>query len=632
MIDALQNNSSVIDTSDLNFDFEDEIVYDSNTLGDKWERISSSAGHAEIANIRDMQPSDFASKTGYAYVGDDLSYQNKQSLILYTGSQTSSEYSTGYVGVRSQNINISAHGIYKISLKVKVASLEQGSFYLKVQESDNIYTVYPDLISSNKDDKNYLALQSGKTSGITSNQTNNFTNNYQTVELYVKGHSLYDTQASVELWLGDSDTLSQGCVVVDDIKLEYASYSDYSSASNKVEFASFSSSPSSISNGYFNASENDETKLAYPVKASSWTVTKESDKKNQSGIVYLYNSESYKNMYVGSYSWAGINPGNPNGEDEPNNVYMMHNSQDSYQSIKSSSYTLSSDSYYKLSFDYYNQNGLSGQKDSKINVSIVDENGITLFSKKGLTSINQWNQMNVLLHTSSTVSHNVQVIVSLGEEDDLAGGLVYLDNFVFETADQTAFDNALFKSDLTDYYLNLESNLGRNIVSTPAYTFSVDSIYNSSYSDDDKSMCGEGGIVSGQDNPYIDEFENLKLEKSNYLALSTKVASTITLTSNFSISLTSGSYYNLTFDLATIFGENAKNAKTSSHDCKYGLSVKVNGYEEVSSLITENELKSYSIYIKADSSTTPKISFSLTSDCDETLGTALITNLSLIHI
>ena len=632
LVEGLKQAANTVDTSDYNFDFEKPIDANSNTLGTDWSIVEKSNGHAVISEIRNMQPSDFFEMTGYSYIGDSLAYQNSQAMVLYTGNST--DYTSGYVGVQSKDIEIKAHGVYKITLKLKVAEVSEGSFFLQVQENDSIYSVYPTLISNDKEAKNYYELQKGKTSGITTNVENKFTNDYQTVELFVKGHSLYDTSANVQLWLGDKEAKANGCVIVDDISVEYATNEEFSSASNHIEFKSFKSEPSTVSNGFFNSTEIKTTELKYPVKASSWTSSIEKETNNESGVVYLYDNATYKTMYAGKYEWAGIFPGNPQNtiSDTPNNVYMMFNKHNSYQSIKSSAYKLESDSYYQLSFDFYNQNGLGGVNPSNIKVEIVDENGISLFSQKNISSLGLWNKMNIYFHTPKAVSHNVQIIISLGDKEELVGGSVYLDNFVFSKSTQEAFDsNKQFSSDLTDYYFKLNPNneIGRNVTSSPAYEQKVDEIKNSDYAENPEA-CATTGIVSGTDNPYRDSFPDLYVDDSNFLVITTHIASNASLTSKYTFNFESEKFYKVSFDLATIFNDSINTVDKDK--TKYGVKVDIEGFDSISQLVSLNELKNYTIYLKCTETTNPKITFTLVSDCEEALGTALITHLDLTTI
>ena len=629
VVDSLRDVSALIDTSEYNFDFEDEDT-SANHLGDKWEVVDSSIeGHAYIEDIRNMQIVDFETISGgYDYIGDDLTYQNEKAMILTTKGEN------GYVGVQSTDFEIKAHTIYKVSFNLKVAEITSGSFYFKVQENGTIYETYSGVITDNEDDdtRDYLALQDGQTSGYSSNVDDKFKNDYQTIEMYIKGHSLYDTSVNFQLWLGDSETNSNGCVIVDNITVEYADSEEFAGGSNTFEFTSFSGSPSTIPNSYFNATEfNGEN--SYPVTASDWTSEIEDENYNTSGVIYLYDIDHYNNTYLNKYPWAGFFPGHPTNKtdvDIPNNVYMMYNSTNSYQSLTSSSYTLSSDSYYRLSFNYRNENRIAGLNPSKIKVEIIDDNGITLFSKDNIYSYeqNDWGEANIYFHTAELVSHNIQVRISFGTEDDKVGGIVYLDNFVVSESSEDEFAAApsVDKTDLTDYYLNL-GNITNDITSTPAYNFTVEPIYD--LADDEEFAFAEGGIISGKDNPYGEDYI---IDDSNYLVLSTRLASRATLTSAYTVSMSADSYYKLTFDLATIFGQSAEDASTDEHDCTYGVTITIDGFEPITEIVTKGELKSFTIYTQCGEETTPTIAFTLVSDCHETLGTALITHIDFTPV
>lgn len=608
LVNSLKEEKAVVDTSSYNFDFEDEIDPDSNTLGEKWSIIQKNNGHAIIADIKNMQVDDFKNLTGYDYIGTDLSYNNNQSLIMFTKDQNGT--AKGYVGVKSQPIDINAHQIYKISLFVKTSSITDGSFYVKLQENDKIYDIYQELISSDKNDENYYALQNQKTSGITSNKNNNFTNDYQQIDFYVKGHSLYNSSINLEFWLGDESTSAKGLAIIDNISIEKASYTDFNSASNKFELKSFSSSPSTVENGFFNDARIDDNEGKFPITANNWTTSFESEKKNVSGVVYLYDQETYQDMYVGKYSWAGIFPGQIENSaiSIPNNVYMMYNKDNSYQSIKSTSYNVQKNNYYNLSFNYYNQN-ITGYNDSKLTIEIYDENGILLFSKDNIVSQDRWNQMDIAIHTAENTSNNVYLVAHLGTKDDKAAGIVYLDNFVYSEITQEEYENALTSVELGNYYLNLSSN--NEITSSPAYQFSGDGV------------SSIGGIVSGNNNPYMTINSDLEINDSNYLAISTLEASTASLTSKYTLTLETNNFYKLTFDLATIFNDEA-----SEIDKDFGASITIDGFDAIKNLKTDSELKSYTIYFKSSSAANSSLIFSLVSESEKTIGTALLTHIN----
>lgn len=604
LIEKLASEKEVVEeTKTMNFDFEDS----SASVEDNWTFLAQPNGQAKIINY-----ADFAEKTGYSPIGNDLQYQNEQGLVMWTNS---SEYSS-YVGLRSKDIKIMPHSTYKVSLKLKIAGMEKGTFYLKVTENDYIYEVYPNEVSDDEENSKYYALQSGKTSGYNSNKTDAWTNDYQTVEYYVKGHPLYASSINLELWLGDSSANAVGCVVVDDIVVEEVLDSQMDS-SKSLSLTTLSSVSENITNASFNTvtaeSEN------YPLNASSWTATKGDDDNCESGVIYLGNDEVYDEMYS-SYDWAGINPKNSDGSDSPANVYMMFNRTNTYQALKSPSFTLSGNEYYKLSFDFYTQL-FKSLNTAEIKVEVVDNKGIVLFSQDGISSNDEWSKMDIYFRTTSSKSHSVNLNIYFGDSENTVGGMVYLDNFAFESSNADVFEKALYKTDMTGFYthLDLEKTDAYQVVENSAYTFEAKS-YNSS-----DENCAFGGIVNGKDNAY-----GIVNDKDNFLALTTMEASKASLTSKFTLDFAANSYYKLTFSLATLFNDSALAAANDEHDCKYGVTIKLDGYKEIASLVTDGTLKEYTIYFKTgDSATTPTLQFILDSDCEATTGSALLTNLAL---
>lgn len=634
IVDDLQEEKNVIaNMGDYNFDFEKEIVDGTDTLGEEFMLLNEKQnGHALIQDILNMQPIDFKNLTGYNYMGTDLGKDNKQALLLYTAQKINgkNQSTSGYIGVESKEISINAHAIYKISLKVKT-SIEEGSFYLKVQENDNIISTYSNILTLDENDKTKEAysLKDGKSSTISSNTDNNFENDYQTLSFYVKGHSLYNSSINLELWLGDKETPAKGCVIVDNICVEYASYSDYSNASNKLELST-TSNDLGITNGRFNSSQNEKAEENYLVKASDWTT--EMGDKCDSGIVYLYDANAFNNMYSFNrekYPWAGIFPGhiNVSSVTSPNNVYLMNNRTKSYQSILSPSFTLSEDGYHKIAFNYYNQNGSDASTPSKIKIQVIDENGTILFSKDNVSSLDKWGNFEIYFHTHKLLSHTAQIKISLGEQDKKVSGLVYLDDFTFSTsADyQTSFETSSNKVDLSKLGFNEEAT--NRLSLSGFYTFSDG---NNDFTTPINAN-GSAGIIDGRNNAYNENNDKLKIN-GNYFVLSSKSNGFVKMTSNYKLSFQENKYYKISFDLATIFNPSALTSKTDDHDCKYGVSVEIDGYESVSGLLSANEFKNLEILYKATSSKTPNIVIKLVTDCDATYGTALISNLAFAPI
>ncbi len=605
--DLLSEDEKIVDSS-YNFNFENEIN-SSNTLGSAWTVSSKKNGEAQIMNLKNYA-STFKATTGYEYVGLDLSYdlindvENSQALVLYSKKD-------GYISIKSKSIDINPHQIYKITASIKVSTIESGSFTLGVEENDGIYTYHPSLENSS----NSYSFQSGSTSGITSNTTNNYTNNYQTVELYVKGHSLYKSSFNIVLSLGNDSTNAKGCVVIDNITISNASYEEYSNATNKVEFTSYSSTNSN--NSYFNETESENKD--FPAKATGFTTEFGNEQESESGVVYLNTKSMYDEMYSG-YDWAGIFPGNPNGTTSVNNVYMMYNNTATWQSISTSTdFSLTKNSYQKISFDLFTLSK-SLINTANVNVEIVDENGIVLFKQSGIKSESKWNTIEIILHTAETVNSNITIKISLGDEDNLISGWAYIDNLLVSSSNETAYKNANYKNDFSDYFLSFESNeLSGDVhqsTTTTAYQFSVDETFDGEEASNNYAV---GGLVNGKENIY--DIQN----DLNLLVLTSKLPSTSSLKSVFTFDLESESYYKLTFDLKTYFSEDLD----EENDYNYGASIGIEGFDIIKNLISNNKLTTYTIYLNSSSASTSNLIFSLTSDCKDTLGTALITNIEL---
>ena len=117
----------------------------------------------------------------------------------------------------------------------------------------------------------------------------------------------------------------------------------------------------------------------FPVAPTDWTSTVNNETENVYGIVntnqihYEQNKINYGNL---------TNPNNPSGfssdvTKETNNIMMLWNKVQSYQSITSSTISISSGKYYALTFDYkIIQEGLN------FNVSVYNANNVKVLNKK----------------------------------------------------------------------------------------------------------------------------------------------------------------------------------------------------------------------------------------------------------
>ncbi len=605
--------------ADYNFDFEDEVQ--DNGLTAQWKvKNDTSNAHAIIYDVTSAGQMKFESAdygTGYNFVGNDLSYnmtdrkENTQALALYTNKGTSGKI-TAY---NTKAIPVQAHAIYKINLKAKVSEMTEGSFYVNLVENDTLLATY------GLDAKD-ITLGNGSTSGFSSNSTNNITNNYTDITFYVKGRNFYDSFVNLELSLGNDTTNASGCVIIDNITIDYATSADAEGADNFLDLETLKPTLD-FKNSTFNATEVKDSEFKYPLYATDWTLTQPQNVADDvvAGIVYLYNDATYDSMYKETYDWATSYPGNPEDlTDAPNNVYMLHNGSLSYQSVKSSSYTLSADKYYSLTFDYYTMNK-DINKDAQITVEVVDADGIVLYKEKLASTNNVWsrkvNPVNIQFHTALTSSHDISVIIHFGTENDEMIGTAYIDNFNISESSKEVFAISSRTVDLTDYMLNLDPNnsIGYNLSDSNAYSFS---------SNTTDSMVG--GIVSGESNEY-----GVTYEGKNILVLSSRLSpSTGTIKSIYTFKLdTTTKYYKLTFDLKTDISErpNADYSNEEDHDCAYGVKIGLTNFDLIKNLKSNEDFTSYTIYFEASSEQTSNLEFSLVMD-KHYEGSAYLTNIN----
>jgi len=594
---------------DYNFDFEKEIG--NNGLTNEWfipANLNSPNAHAIIFDVVNGKEY-FENTTKYKFVGNDFSYNmkeqkpNTQALALYTDKGFSSNITLQ----NTKNIEIRAHGVYKISMKVKFSEMS-GAFYVNLVDEEGKIL--------------------GSTSGLSTNSTNKATNDYTDVVFYVKGKALADTNINLQLALGNESSQASGCVMVDNIKIEYASSSDAEGADNYLNLEGDEVSLD-FKNAYFNYTAVEDGEFTFPLTAKYWTATKPTDKTEltESGVIYLNNDQTYDKLYS-KYSWASSYPGNPiqGSIDAPNNVYMLHNGNYSYQSIKSEPYTLEADKYYNLTFDYYTLD-VDPAKDTQITVEVVDDNKIVLFKETLASTHNTWsskngNPINIDFHTALTSSHNINVIIHLGTEDDKMIGTAYLDNFAITSIDKDKFDKSTNQVDLTDYMLNLDPNgeIGSSLSTSPAYTFNVDN---------GSSNAMVGGIVKGQNNEFGVEYED-----GNLLVLASRLSpATGSLKSNYTFKLNSGSYYKLTFTLKTNLNERPDadhEDDEKNHECKYGVKVGLTNFTLAEEIKSNEEFTDYTIYFYASTEATSNLQFSLALD-KHTEGSAYLSNINFTN-
>lgn len=623
-------NNQTIEYPTHNFDFENGDYQADGTTVKNWKQ--SGSGNARVFNTN--APQAFKTTTGYDYVGSSLSCDinldedlkptvNAHNYVLGLWAEDE------YVEVKSNDIAIGSNEILKVTAYYKVSEITSGSVYMSIEENNNVYTAY------GLKESNYTLKEKTASSGSSSNGSSDFNNKYGSIEFYVKGGAHYDSSFNIYLGLGTSEKKATGCVVLDNVKIEKATSADYESATNKVEFDA-KTGTQTISNGNFNnvTIENDFTT---PYAPQNWTIIAEEDSFTFGGVINTEASKyaSYKTLYEQNggytldnpYAWAyTANPKNSEGSDStPDNILMLANLEESYQSLKSENISLEAGKVSKVDFM------LKTSSDAKATITVYGSDGFKIYETTIGTN-GAWKNFEIYLNTIAG-ANEVYFTINLGTEDNKMQGFAYVDNFnlttdiessVFESKKNAVEGVDFFGAvDMSDFYLNLPTNditteLGTS--KAPAYTPALGS------KNDGVEI--NGGIVKAsafsESSPfYLKDAQ----DESVFYITSTGIGS-YSIDSKFNLDLKADGYYKLTFKLKTNFAYT--NPEYSLDDEKtygYGVTVGLSNFDYATGLVSNDEYKTYTIYFKPTADTSSTLHISLICDAAETAGSMVLYDL-----
>lgn len=586
------DKQTIVDTTDLNFDFEDTRNDDEANRLYAWQvKESSNNANAQILN---MNSDFFEDITKLTYPGTDMTNDNTKSMVLWTNEE-------GYVRVESLPFEIKALGLYKLTLRVKFADLESGSFFAQISETEKI-----------KEDFDYLSNYTPKTatsSALTKNGSNSYINNYNELTFFIQGHNRYDSQVTLSLLLGNSSELAKGGVVVDNIVLEQVAYEDFSTDGNYLQLTTVTSEDESIENGFFTRGQSADSNFTYPIAPADFQINQSSSNNQKlAGIINVYNE--YFNEYKTKFSWAEhlANPTSPNGKtDDVNNILMMYNEAPDWQSITSSTFTLSANSYFDFTFDY------KTLADTTFNIKLTDEDGIIILYEKGISSNGVWKSYSKLINAGES-SSTVTITIELGTEKNLVQGFAFFDNMENLSSTKDLFDSASSKIDLSGFMLSLDPNneIDFTLRDANAFKGSLES---------GSTGTAIGGIIKGEGNDSYgyrdhDSIDDGSLENKNVLIIQTQDNATYSLTSKFSLNLEADNFYVLKFRLLTSMPDEFKYTDSDGNEqsSTFGVSVGLDSFDLISQLKSNDGWSSYEIYFSASEAVESNFVFKLVSD------------------
>ncbi len=612
-LENLKDETSA-DYDGYNFDFETEPTAEPVV---DWTKTGS--GDARVFNVN--APEYFKSTTGYDFLGSDMTCKVDTNGEL---SITKNQYVLGLwannnsVKVSSKPIDVEANAVYKVKAYYKVSEISSGNAYLSVEENDVVRNYY------NLAEEDYTLATKQQSSALSSNGSNKFINNYNSVEFYIKGNSRYNSSVTLALELGTETENAKGCIVFDNISIERASYGDFESASNKITLGS-TSSGATITNGFFDDVSADKD-TTYPLKALNWD-NESSDDFTFAGVINTrqeeyskyfakyneYNAEvdPTENPYYWAYSSAS--PKNSyNSTTDSDNVYMLANIENAWQTLKSSAVSLSADTIQKISFNF--------KAGAPVNAKIYDSNGILLYEAKNLTTGGVWKTYEIYLK-AFTSANDVYVQIEFGTKTNKVQGFAYFDNFAYTSVSEEVFnakaENAAGNEDvyglvdLSNFYLNL-----------PSTDLSDGS--ESAYTGTSTGSSNHGEIVKAED--LTSTFEIAEADK-NVFFFNNQVVGSYSITSKYELELTEG-YHKLSFKVKTHFSTPADELD-SDKDYNYGVNVGLTGFDYMKNIRCDDDYETYTIYLHTTETTKANLYLVFVSDTNETRGSAVIYDIAL---
>ncbi len=605
-------------------DYETNLIENANfETGDKtgWKVVNymPTGADAKVVSVNNRASME---SLGIEYLGADYSANNNFALVLFSTSNKAIS-----VGYESTSFKVLPYETYKITVWAKVSSDFDGKANIVLKEGEDVSLFY------GEDYKDFYSPVS-QTVEISSNTKNALTNNYTPYYFYVKGHELFETSFTLQLWLGDSETGAKGSVIFDSISFEKISWEQFENAettnASSVTLSTITGTPT-VKNGTFNNASDLEKDFAYPVTPSDWTSTMKDENKAIYGIINTYSPiyEANKDKFGGAR-----NPQNPsssasNIESDVNNILMLYNKQATYQTVTSSEITTTKDSYQKISFDY--KTVIQSTNNQLMNVYIVDSDNNILYSDEGIYSSN-WSKYELLIR-STAYANSLKLVIGLGTEDNPVSGYVYIDNVRFDT-DEAMTDETY--ENYVDSHKTLDFSISNfNFISPDQkYGMYTPYRYEQNLENGEENTSGDaiayGGIIDGENNIYnISNSQNNEEALKFMPAFITNGVSKYTLTAKEQLTLSTDQYYKFSIDIQTRFwGDTEQADKEENEKLDYGALFSLKGIDkQFDNIISNDKWTTYTIYVQVSQETSINLVFGILNESAEIYGQAFFDNL-----
>lgn len=404
---------------------------------------------------------------------------------------------SGVSGIKTiDTINIPARSLYLLTFKVKV---------LKIKNNCGLYVNLVE-VNENITEKNLAKAQiSSIKTTVEKDSEGKDTVVYVSYAFLIQGNELYDTTARLQISLGSLKTDSadakseQGIAALDDIRM-FSLSSEQSNkllkASNvtKASFSQLKNYNVKIANGSFNEVVNqgyDISDVQYFTPAN-WTQSTSLNNEQACFGVVNTNSAIFSSKFAGLLN-PGLTTYQTTGDitTNYNNVLMLNNLSNTYQSVASSNIALGTGKIYELSFEFCTPAVKDTFAEETNSITFVVRDGDnTIYTQENIYSYDKanhakntaiWKRLSLIIETADTAK-NLTFEIIYGTESESKTGAVYVDNVKLDARSSDKAFNNIYENKLQlegenekfveKGYVSLENvkNLkNNNIVSTYKY-------------------------------------------------------------------------------------------------------------------------------------------------------------------
>ncbi|MGN0961704.1 MAG: coiled-coil domain-containing protein, partial [Christensenellales bacterium] len=298
------------------------------------------------------------------------------------------------------------------------------------------------------------------------------------------------------------------------------------------------------------------------------------------------------------------------------------------QTFRSSKFSLSSDSYYMLSFyvmtDYI-KNDLNTNYGARFTISSDTTTIFDLYNIK--FDDNNWHKVDVKIKTG-TNSQEATIALTF----DKLIGYVFFDKIELQTINETTYnDTTLENANITPYRIDLtyenfdNKTFGKNVT-----TSGIDTPNNWKFVLENEEVGVHSGIIQSNNSLLVETPPSLSGNKT-YLYISSTHDGNFYYTSKEEYTFNSETYYKISINVLTRNLENDEIDEDVDEDTPYGASISLSNSDNIliKGINTNGVWKTYTIYASFTESLTTPIRLSLGYTDVTCMGEVLFDNLTI---